>query len=521
VSDDPEKRARSLANLKRGKKSGSLQEIIETEKKLKDLDIISFCEKHIYLPEKRKTLIKLEGWEKEIMKDCFYDHRPRMIVISVAKKNGKSTLASAILTWFLNCQEPGEIYVCSNSKDQSNFVTFRKIVKMVQKDPELAKMCRVYADYIENTKTDTILRCLPSSFRSSAGLNCLCICIDELSSFDTDSLKFFFDELQLSPIYKYPLILITSTAGREESGLLWDLIKASEKGNTEENYFYIRSGAEANPSSFVTQKYLDSQRNKPSMRENLFKRLHKNLWVSEEDSFITDQDFRNCLDYSLVQRPKSKMPVWVGLDVGVKNDWTGIVSVAKKGDKIISVDHKAYIPEGELNFDEVRDYIVGLSKRYYIEECLFDPYQAVALAQELRKKGVNMVELPQTQSNCISFSQNLYNLIRDKKINFYESEEIRISLINCKVVYSGERGWRITKRKSSKKIDLAIALAEAVFGATRADDSVCQIRWIGRGTTPIEEARKERRRAWIEGDDDFDDIPEGNIGIGRNRLIGW
>ncbi|GAJ13301.1 unnamed protein product, partial [marine sediment metagenome] len=33
-------------------------------------------------------------------------------------------------------------------------------------------------------------------------------------------------------MYKNPLILITSTAGREESGLLWDLIKASEKGNT-------------------------------------------------------------------------------------------------------------------------------------------------------------------------------------------------------------------------------------------------------------------------------------------------
>ncbi|GAG85820.1 unnamed protein product, partial [marine sediment metagenome] len=35
------------------------------------------------------------------------------------------------------------------------------------------------------------------------------------------------------------------------------------------------------------------------MRPNLFKRLHKNLWVSEEDSFINDQDYRACVDYKL------------------------------------------------------------------------------------------------------------------------------------------------------------------------------------------------------------------------------
>ncbi|GAJ20100.1 unnamed protein product, partial [marine sediment metagenome] len=202
-------------------------------------DIIQFAEKEIYLPEKKEQLLKLERWEREVFTDCFYKNRPRLILISLAKKNGKSTFSAMVLNWFLITQEPGEIYICSNSKDQSNFITYRKIVSMIRKNPRLNEMCRVKTDYIENIKTGTILRCLSSSYRSSAGLNCLLICIDELSSFDTDSLKFFFEEMQLSPVYKYPLILVTSTAGREESGLLWDLIKESEKGNTPENYFYI------------------------------------------------------------------------------------------------------------------------------------------------------------------------------------------------------------------------------------------------------------------------------------------
>jgi len=439
-------------------------------------DIIQFAEKEVYLPEKKEQLIRLEKWEREVFTDCFYKNRPRLILISLAKKNGKSTFSAMVLNWFLTTQEPGEIYVCSNSKDQSNFITYRKIVTMIKKNPELDSMCRVYTDYIENINTGTILRCLSSSYRSSAGLNCLLICIDELASFDTDSLRFFFEEMQLSPIYKYPLILVTSTAGRSEEGLLWDLIKESEKGNTPDSYFYIKQGKEANPSSFVTKKYLDSQEHKPGMRPNLFKRLHKNLWVSEEESFISDEGFRACIDYRLKRRPEIKIPIWVGLDVGYSDDYTAVCGVGKINNKIFSVDHKVYIPlkTEEFQFDDVKRYLIELSKLYDIQGVYFDPYQAIQLSQDLKKENINMIALPQTPGNCVAFSQCLFNLLKSQGINFYESEEIRLSLINCKVIYSG-RGWRIVKKSGTKKIDLAIALAMASYGAVTAPEESEQI----------------------------------------------
>ena len=473
LSKSQEARIKQLANLKN--RNRELDKLIPDKKfSLPEYrnDVIGFTEKEIYLPEKKKELITLEEWEKEVFRDCFYENRPRLILVSLAKKNGKSTFSAIVLNWFLITQEPGEIYICSNSKDQSNFITYRKIVKMIEKNPELLRMCRVYNDVIENVKTGTILRCLSSSYRSSAGLNCLLICIDELSSFDTDSLKFFFDELQLSPVYEYPLILITSTAGRNEEGILWDLFKESEKGNTPESYFYIRQGEEANPSSFVTQKYLDSQEHKPGMRPNLFKRLHKNLWVSEEDQFINDEDFRACIDYKLIKRPEKKIPVWVGLDVGYRNDYTAIVTVTKNEDKIELVDHKIYIPmkNEDLQFDDIKLYIRELNRTYQIEGVSFDPYQAIQLSQDLKKENINMVEMPQTQSNCIAFSQCLFDLIKSKRIGFYQSEEIRLSLINCKVIYSN-RGWRIVK-KGTGKIDLAIALGMASYGAVTREEQV-------------------------------------------------
>ena len=220
------------------------------------------------------------------------------------------------------------------------------------------------------------------------------------------------------------------------------------------------------------------------MRPNLFKRLHKNLWISEEDSFVTDEEFRVCIDYKLIKRPKNKIPIWVGLDVGYRHDYTAIFGVGKINDRIFSVDHKIYVPleTEELQFDDVKRYLIELSEIYDIQSLYFDPYQAIQLAQDLKKEKINMVELPQTQSNCIAFSQCLFDLIRGKNIGFYQSEEIRLSLINCKVVYSN-RGWRIVKKSGTKKIDLAIALAMASYGAVIAPEeleSIIEGRGVGK-----------------------------------------
>lgn len=432
-------------------------------------DIIGFCEKEVYLPEKKNELIKLEDWERKIFEDCFYEKRPRLIVISLAKKNGKSQFSAMTLLWLFLLGERGEIYIASNSKDQSNFITFKKIKDMLRKNRELSDICRVYKDYIENRATGSILRCLSSSFRSSAGLSPSCIALDECSAMDTESLKFFYEELQLSPIYLNPVTLITSTVGREEQGIFWDLYEASKKGNTLDSYFYIKQGLkEANPSSFVTDYYLRKQRDKPGMRKSVFNRLHCNLFSSESDDFISDEDFRGCVDYSLEKRPNKRLPVYVGLDCGYRNDYTAVFVVYKSPELIISVEHKIFRPSpetGTLDFSKVREFILELNRVYFIEGIFYDPYQAISLSQDLTKEKIRMVEIPQTQINCIAFSQCLFTAIKSHTLSFYPSEEVRESLLNCKAVYSS-RGWRIVKKREKGKIDLAVACSLAVYGAS-------------------------------------------------------
>ncbi|MBA7569419.1 hypothetical protein ES708_11158 [subsurface metagenome] len=172
--------------------------------------------------------------------------------------------------------------------------------------------------------------------------------------------------------------------------------------------------------------------------------------------------------------------------MGYASDYTAVCGVGKIDNKIFSVDHKIYIPTKteEFRFDDVKRYLIELSKIYDIQSLLFDPYQAIQLSQDLEKEGINMVKLTPTTGNSVAFSQCLFNLIKSQGINFYESEEIRLSLINCKVIYS-TRGWRIVKKSGTKKIDLAIALAMASYGAVIApEESESIIEWKSAGRRP-------------------------------------
>ncbi|MBA7674336.1 hypothetical protein ES703_82546 [subsurface metagenome] len=150
--------------------------------------------------------------------------------------------------------------------------------------------------------------------------------------------------------------------------------------------------------------------------------------------------------------------------------------MGKSDNKIFSVDHKIYIPSKteELQFDDVKRYLIELSKLYDIQGLYFDPYQSIQLSQDLKKENINVVEISPTPGNCVAFSQCLFNLLKNRGISFYESEEIRLSLINCKVIYS-TRGWRIVKKSGTKKIDLAIALAMACYGAVTTPEEPEQI----------------------------------------------
>jgi phage terminase large subunit-like protein len=70
--------------------------------------------------------------------------------------------------------EGGETYSCASTKDQAR-ITFNDARKLIEADPELKDMCKVYRDAIELPSTGSIWRVLASESFASEGLNASCV----------------------------------------------------------------------------------------------------------------------------------------------------------------------------------------------------------------------------------------------------------------------------------------------------------------------------------------------------------
>jgi len=238
-----------------------------------------------------------------------------------------------------------------------------------------------------------------------------------------------------------------------------------------------------------TRKYLDQQRGR--LREATFLRFHYNIWSSNKEIFISKSDLEACIDPNLRPAlPDKTLRIIASVDVGLKHDSTGIVAVTKELNKIRLVNSKKFQgrPGREVDLEEqVEGHIRKLNDDFNLVEVRYDPYQFKRSAQTLEKEGIKMVEYPQTLDRLTAMSQNLYDLIKGRNLILFNDHDLKKHLLNAQAKES-TRGWRIVKRETSKKIDLAISLAMASQGAVEL---------------------KERKQASVycgdsDDDDDFD-----------------
>ena len=490
VGSTEEARQAQMENLLRGRAKRARKALVKPPS-LRDpayeTDIIRFAEEQFYIPETRKPIV-LEPFQKEkILKPIFYGKdRPTMSLIGQTKKSGKSTLAALAAAFQLFCGEDfSETYIAARDKEQSQWIVFSKLVKAIEMNPNMLLNVNITKDAIERPATGSVVRCLPTEI-SAAGLNPNLVIFDELWSYDLESMTRFFEELTTVPTRKHPLILVVSYAGfdTDDDNLLYSLYKKGLEGK-DPTFFFYWSGKNLMP--WQTKGYLKQQRGR--LRPGTYKRLHCNEWTSGDEPFIDMTEWDTCIDrkHSPIL-PDKKVSLVVGVDIGISHDCSAVVAVTRDEGKIKLACHKAWQPtkKSELDLEEsVEAYIKDLARDYTIKEVRFDPYQFARSSQTLAKLGIRMVEFPQTQDRLTSMSQNLYDLIKGGGLVLYRDKQMRDHAQKATAKETA-RGWRIVKKKASHKIDLIIALAEAVLGATQIKQSRPGRVYIGTGEPMLE-----------------------------------
>ena len=206
---------------------------------------IKFIENFCHHSKGRSDLLKLELWQKAAVAAIFGivdDNGVRIyreVFIVIARKNGKSLLASAIIAYmaYLEPEYGQEIYCLAPKLDQAALV-YDGFYKMVLAEPELEELAQKRRSDIYIADNNTFIK--PNAFnaRKSDGFNPQLVICDELAAWQGDGgLKQY--EVMKSALgaRRQPLILGITTAGYVNDGIYDELFKRATgvlKGGSKE-----------------------------------------------------------------------------------------------------------------------------------------------------------------------------------------------------------------------------------------------------------------------------------------------
>jgi hypothetical protein len=332
------------------------------------------------------------------------------LLFAAPKKSGKTALA-ALVTLYTVVVLGGrfaEAYCCANDLEQSTGRVFQAVARIIEASPLLAKIAKVTGGKIEFRSTGATITALASDYAGAAGSNANLVTFDELWAFTSERSRRLWDEMVPPPTRKVTCRLVVTYAGfTDESTLLEDLHKrglaldAHEQPTAEQIApdLYRVPGmltywTHTPPAPWQTPEWLEEMRR--TLRPNAFLRMIRNVFVSTESPFLDPAWWAACEQVDPAARPLAAapgLPVFVGVDASTRRDSTAVVAVTwdAEAERVRLVAHRIFQPSRvePLDFDAtigatLRDW----RTRYAIQGVRYDPWQMVAVAQQLAAEGL-------------------------------------------------------------------------------------------------------------------------------------
>ena len=398
------------------------------------------------------------------------------------KKQGKSALAGAVALFMASRAPYSEVVIAASDKDQAKDRVL-KAVKFACENGPLAGHVKVYRESIE-LDNSSIIQALPMDWQGAAGGNYAAVIFDELHGYIHEGQRRLFDELLPPPTQPDAVRWIASYAGfLGESELLkewWDRGLQGEKISESLPIYlnqsagllaFIDTGPESWRMPWMTQEYIDQTRT--AERDNTFRRLWLNEWTAAESAFVPMEAWQAC--YSGEVKPLTagdKRKIVLGVDASTTRDLTGLVGTCynNRTEKTEVIFVRAFKPKRgflrmgkpTIDLEAVRDEIVRLHEARQLDAVYYDPYQLASIAIELERKGIRMREFPQTNMRTEA-DQQLYDAIVGGQLKHFNHPDLNEHIRNA-IAVETVRGFRLTKEKTSLKIDLAVALSMSLYG---------------------------------------------------------
>ena len=198
---------------------------------------IRYIETFCHHSEGRSDTLKLELWQKAFVSvvfgvlDASGNRQFREVVLIVARKNGKTLFASAIISYctFLDGEYGAKTYCVAPKLDQADLV-YEAFFQSTMAEPELARRIKRRKSDLYVESSNSSVKKIAFNAKKSDGFNPSLTVCDEIASWPGDQgLKQY--EVMKSALgaRRQPLILSISTAGYVNEGIYDELMKRATR----------------------------------------------------------------------------------------------------------------------------------------------------------------------------------------------------------------------------------------------------------------------------------------------------
>lgn len=482
---------------------------------------IRYIETFCHHSEGRSDTLRLELWQKAFVSvvfgimDAGGNRQFREVLLVVARKNGKTLFASAIISYctFLDGEYGAKTYCVAPKLDQADLV-YEAFWQSTCAEPELARRIKRRKGDLYVESSNSSVKKIAFNAKKSDGFNPSLTVCDEIASWQGDpGLKQY--EVMKSALgaRRQPLILSISTAGYVNEGIYDELIKRSTRfllGDSRETrlapFLYmiddidkwndINELRKSNPNlgvsvsvDYLLEEIAIAEGSLSKRAEFIVK--YCNLKQSSSQAWLpTDAVIRCCGEPLALEDCRSTYCVG-GIDLSRTTDLTACVAVVERGGRLRVFAH-FFLPAEKLEEATARD---GLPYALYVQRgwltlsgenfvdyhhCFdwfrmlveqyeilplkigYDRYTAQYLVQDMAAYGFQMDDVFQG-FNLTPVIRETEGLVRDGIFDFGDNDLLKAHLLNTGMKTEVDSGrMRPVKISVTDHIDGCAALLDAM-----------------------------------------------------------
>lgn len=410
----------------------------------------------------------------------------RYLVLSIGRRSGKSTLAAAISAYeiyrLIHKIDPHTYYgiatsqfisliAVATSRDQAGelygkvsghfeactfFRRFRSAVNQTSAKFQTPADMKRYGSFLDNPKARASVRisfhaCNAKSLRGKGNL---VVVLDEFAHFNSEggtSDEKVYEAVSPSTsdfapkgpdgkaLYGHEtrsdarILMISSPLGKQ--GKFYSQFQLGMKDPSQDNLLCIQAPTwEVNPSLPVGEFRQKAAENLVSFFTEYGADFSDRTlgWLDEPAELMA------CVDVSArpAQMGSPRASYYLGFDLGLVNDPSSVAIVHneldREGKTVVVLDYideiqakkGKYSKQDRLDFDEIADWLLDLSRRFHIKEGLFDQWNHIPLEQALLKRGLTQLKAEYMGSQLNSqIYQNFKAQMWDRKLRLYDLNE--------------------------------------------------------------------------------------------------